>query len=260
MEPDMGTESTAAIIAYLRSLAPAFFMERMRGSSEADILRLERVAGLRMSDGHREFLRAMGATPARVLNPFLNDRDFCVSTLVEEYEELRRERVCLPPGVVYFSSSAITGSNIFLRHGELPGDDPEIGDLSPQTGEFVVFDERHFESFLRRYSFHFRMFQLDHELHVRPPWNADEERWEGERDRCSELLQNRGFELVFTIDDGTECREQDGIAVALYHDGSMTMAGDDLEELQRRARNLAAETRLIIESVPNQSRLRAPRA
>src|SRR5690606_36177551 len=69
----MGTESTASIITYLRALAPDFFAERMRGASDAEILRLEQAAGLRMSDSHREFLRAMGMTPARALNPFLND-------------------------------------------------------------------------------------------------------------------------------------------------------------------------------------------
>ena len=124
----MGTKTTASIIAYLRSLAPEFFAARMRGASEVEILHLEKVAGLRMSDGHREFLRAMGKTPARVLNPFLNDRDFCVATLVTEYEYLRKEATDLPPGVVYFSSSEITGSNIFLRHGADSSDDPEIGE------------------------------------------------------------------------------------------------------------------------------------
>jgi hypothetical protein len=171
----MGTESTASIIAYLRSLAPELFAARMRGASEAEILRLEQAAGLRMSDGHRELLRAMGMTPARVLNPFLNDRDFCVDTLVAEYEYVRREEIVLPPGVVYFSSSEITGSNIFLRHGASFSDDPEIGDIHPN------------------------------------------------------------------------------------HDGSMRMAGDDLDELKRRAEAMAAQTRLVIERVPNAGRLRAPR-
>jgi hypothetical protein len=255
----MGTESTASIIAYLRVLAPEFFATRMRGASEAEILRLEQAAGLRMSDGHREFLRAMGMTPARVLNPFLNDRDFRVETLVAEYEYIRREEIVLPPDVVYFSSSEITGSNIFLRHGASPSDDPEIGDIHPKTGKLVLLDAGHLESYLRWHVFFFRMNQLDHELHVRPRWNAEAERWEGDPDKCRELLEAQGFERVFTIGTNSECYEHEGVAAFLYHDGAMAMAGDDLDELKRRAEAMATETRLIIERVPNAGRLRAPR-
>jgi hypothetical protein len=254
----MGTESTATIIAYLRSLAPEFFATRMRGASEAQIQRLEQAAGLRMSDGHREFLRAMGTTPARVLNPFLNDRDYCIDTLVAEYEYIRREEIVLPPGVVYFSSSEITGSNIFLRLGASRSDDPEIGDLDSETGEFGRLDAGHFESYLRWHAFGFRMDQLEHEIHVRPAWNAEEERWEGDPDKCRELLEAQGFERVFIIGTNSECYEIEGVAASLYHDGAMAMAGDDLEELKRRAEAMAAQTRLIIERVPNAGRLRAP--
>lgn len=255
----MGTESTASIIAYLRSLAPEFFAARIRGASEGEILRLEQVAGLRMSDGHREFLRAMGNTPARVLNPFLNDRDFCIETLVAEYEYVRVEEIFIPPGIVYFSSSEIIGSNIFLRHGADPSDDPEIGDIDPKTGKFVLLDAGHFESYLRWHAFGFRMDQLDYELSVGPVWNADEERWESDRAKYRELLQARGLELVFSLDDGTECFEHEGTAVVLCPDGSMAMASDDLEEIQRRAEAMALQTRLVIERVPNRGRLRAPR-
>lgn len=48
VDTHMGTESTASIIDYLRSLAPEFFTAATRGASEAQILRLEQ----RMSDGH----------------------------------------------------------------------------------------------------------------------------------------------------------------------------------------------------------------
>lgn len=231
----------------------------MRGASEAEILRLEQAAGLRMSDGHREFLRHMGMTPARVLNPFLNDRDFCIETLAAEYEYILREEIVLPPNVVYFSSSEITGSNIFLRHGATPSDDPEIGDIHPKTGGFVLLNAGHFESYLRWHAFWFRMNQLDYELHVRPLWNAEEERWEGDPNKCRALLEAQGFERVFTVGTNSECFEHDGVAASLYHDGAMAMAGDDLEELQRRAEAMAAQTRLVIERVPNRSRLRAPR-
>lgn len=255
----MGTETTAFVIEYLCSLAPEFFAARMRGASEVDILRLEQAAELRMSDGHRELLRAMGSTPARVLNPFLNDRDFCIDTLVVEYEQARREGLVLPRGVVYFSSSEITGSNIFLRHGAAPSDDPEIGDIHPKTGAFMLLDAGHFESYLQWHAFFFRMNQLDNEIHVRPPWNAELERWEGNHDECRELLVAQGFERVFTIGANSECFEHDGIAASLYHDGSVAMAGDDLEALTQRAEGMAAKTRLIIERIPNRGRLRAPR-
>jgi len=255
----MGTESTASVIAYLRSLAPEFFAARMRGASETEILRLERVAGLRMSDGHREFLRAAGKTPARVLNPFLKDRDFCIETLVTEYEHLRREGASLPPGIVYFSSSEITGSNIFLRHGPDSSDDPEIGDIAPETGQFIPLDAGHFESYLRWHAFHFRMNQLDHELHVRPLWNADKERWEGNPDKCREILESQGFQRLFIVGGNSECFDHEGVAVALYHDGAMAMAGDDPDALMRRAEVMASETRLVIEPVPHLGRLRAPR-
>jgi hypothetical protein len=255
----MGTESMASIIAYLRSLAPRFFAARMRGASGADILQLEQAASLRMTDGHRELLRTMGNTPARVLNPFLNDRDFCIDTLVAEYGSLRREGISLPPGVAYFSSSEITGSNIFLRHGADPSDDPEIGDIHPKTGELILITERTLESYVRWHAFRHRMNQLDYELLVRPVWNAAEERWEGDHAKYHELLAAQGFAPVFHISDGTKCLEHDGIAVALCPDGSMGMAGDDLDELKRRAQLLAAQTRLVIEPVPSRSRLRAPR-
>jgi hypothetical protein len=255
----MATESTASLVEYLRALAPEFFGARMRGASEAEILRLERAAGLRMSDGHREFLRAMGATTARVLNPFLNDHDFCVDKLVAEYEQARRDGLVLPLGVVYFSSSAITGANIFLRHGAAPSDDPEIGDIQPKTGAFVLVDARHFESYLRWHAFSFRMSQLDHELHVRPSWNAEHERWEGNPAACRGLLESQGFERVFAIGTHAECFEHDGVAVFLYHDGSMAMAGDDLAALNERAEAVAAETKLVIERIPRRGRLRAPR-
>ena len=74
----------------------------------------------------------------------------------------------LPPGVVYFSSSEITGSSIFLRHGAAPFDDPEIGDIHPKTGAFVLLDAGRFESCLRWHAFFFRMNQRDNELHMRP--------------------------------------------------------------------------------------------
>lgn len=255
----MGTETTASLIAYLRALAPEFFAARMRGASEADILRLEQAAGLRASDGHREFLRAMGATPARVLNPFLNDHDFCVDTLVAEYEQARRDEIVLPAGVMYFSSSEITGANIFLRHGAAPSDDPEIGDIHPKTGAFVVMDARHFESYLRWHAFSFRMSQLDNELHVRPLWNAEHERWEGNPAACRGLLERQSFERVFAIGTRAECFERDGIAVLLYQDGSMAMAGDDLVALNAQAEAMATVTRLVIERVPNRGRFQAPR-
>lgn len=255
----MGTKTTASIIAYLRSLAPEFFAARMRGASEVEILHLEKVAGLRMSDGHREFLRAMGKTPARVLNPFLNDRDFCVATLVTEYEYLRKEATDLPPGVVYFSSSEITGSNIFLRHGADSSDDPEIGDLAPETGHFILLGAGHFESYLQWHAFHFRMNQLDHELHVRPVWNEAEERWVGDPGKCREILEAQGFQRLFIVGNNSECFEHEGVAAALYHDGAMSMAGDDPDELKRRAEAMASEIRLVIETVPRLGRLRGPR-
>ncbi|MBC8071690.1 MAG: hypothetical protein IAG13_25420 [Deltaproteobacteria bacterium] len=255
----MGTESMASLVAYLRGLAPTFFAERMRAADDADIQRLEQAAGRRMSDAHREFLRAMGATPARVLNPFLNDRDFCIANLLVEYAERQREQLRLPAGVVYFSSSEITGSNIFLRQGAATSDDPEIGDLDPRTGAFVGIDAGYFEPYLRWHAFHFRLKQLDYELHVRPAWNAQESRWEGDRARCRELLEAEPFERVFDSGEYAEYFEDEGVAVALYHDGSMAMAGDDLDALRRRADGLAAQTRLIIEPVPARGRLRAPR-
>ncbi len=255
----MGTENTVAVIAYLRSLAPEFFAARMRGASEAEILRLERLAGRRMSDGHREFLRAAGKTPARVLNPFLKDRDFCIETLVTEYESLRREGTSLPPGIVYFSSSEITGSNIFLRHGPESSDDPEIGDIAPETENFIPLDAGSFEGYLQWHAFHFRMNQLDYELHVRPVWNVDEERWESDPDRCRQILEAQGFQRLFIVGDNSECFEHEAVAVALYHDGAMAMAGDDPDALMRRAEAMASETRLVIEPVPRLGRLRAPR-
>jgi hypothetical protein len=255
----MGTETTASLIAYLRSLAPEFFAARMRGASEAEILQLEKAAGLRMSDGHREFLRAMGNTAARVLNPFLNDCDFCIATLMTEYEYLRRERTSLPPSVVYFSSSDITGSNIFLRHGADSSDDPEIGDLAAKTGQFILLDAGHFEGYLQWHAFHFRRKQLDHEIHVRPVWNEDEERWEGHPRKCRELLEAQGFQRLFIVGNYSECFEHAGVAAALYHDGAMSMAGDDPDELRRRAEAMASETKLVIEPVPRLGRLRAPR-
>jgi len=231
----------------------------MRGASEAQIQKLEHIAGLRMSDGHREFLRAMGMTPARVLNPFLNDRDFCIDTLIEQFEINRREKISLPPGVAYFSSSDITGSNIFLRLGADPKDDPEIGDLHPETNELVLFDAGHFESFLGWHAFHFRENQFDHELHARPRWNPERERWEGDPSRCRDWLTAQGFELVVSVGHNAECYEHGGVAISLFHDGSMSFTGDDFDELVKRARSMPPDIKLEIETVPSAGRLRAPR-
>ena len=101
----MGAQSIREIVDYLRRLAPAFFAERMRGASDLDIRRLAEAARAPLCESHREFLLLMGATPATALNPFLNDRDYCVDTLLAAYsdmdlaDERLPERIVPPPRV-----------------------------------------------------------------------------------------------------------------------------------------------------------------
>ena len=256
----MGTQTTAAVLDYLRSRAPDFFAERVRSATDADVARLEQAAGVRMSEGHREFLRVMGNTPAGVLNPFVNDRDFSIDNLIAEYASMRTQGFVIPKGFVYFSSSEITGSTIFLKQADEPTADPEIGDLAPDTRRFIPHDAQHFEAFLRWHAFHFRMNQLDEELLVGPRWDPKTARWEADLERSRDAVLAEGFEPVFGVPESyCEYFEDDGIAIALYHAGGMAVAGDDPEVLRSRAEALAGPLGVTSERVPGRTRLRAPR-
>lgn len=252
-------QNVAAIIDYVRSLAPQFLATRMKGATDADILRLEAAAGTRMSDGHREFLRQVGATPAGLLNPFLHDRDFCVDTLVAEYESWKKVGQTFPAGIVYFSASELTGSNIFLRHSNSLADDPEIGDIADDFRTFVINDRRTLESYLRWFAFMFRLGQFDHAVEVGPRWNPRENRWEGNPKRMREMLAGMGFTTRFLIEDGSEDLDGDNLAATFYSNGSVLIAGDDYHELVRLGDKLMAELNVQLTDVARRERLLAPR-
>lgn len=255
----MGRENTKEIFTYLRSLAPEFFNERMRGASAEEIAQLENVARTPLTESHREFLAAIGATPAQALNPFLNDRDYCVETLLSAYAELDENEERLPPNIVYFSSSEILGENIFLRQAESLDLAPEIGDIRFETGEFISRKIGRFESWLRWFAFVFRISQPEYQFELRPPWDATAGCWRGEPLRCWKLLEGVGFKLIFSLEDGTRCADSGGVAAIISPDGSGTLAGDDLTELVRLQVLLNDHIQVMVKRKPEDDRMRAPR-
>ena len=212
---------------YLRSLAPNFFKERIVGASQEEIGRLEEVARTRFTDIHREFLAVFGGTPSQQLNPFLNDRDFCVKTLLKAYTGHNEAEEPLPHGIVYFSST--DDSNIFLRHAEKLDMEPELGNLVPETNEFVRYEM--FGSWLRGFAFTFRISQPEYQVMLEPLWDKNTERWIGEPEMFWKLLKEIGFKRIFSLDDGVRCVDRGDIAAIIEADGSGMLAGDKLEDL-----------------------------
>lgn len=252
----MGASRVAETIDYLRGLAPDFFGKRIRPATDADIARLEHAARQPMSEGHRAFLRAMGNTPATVLNPFLHDQDFSIDALVSEYEELREMGIENQQGTVYFSASNVSGATIFLRHGATLSDDPEVGSVSSTDEKFTPYPEGYFEPFLERAAFVFRSWQLEYALHLAPSFNKKTRSFEGHPKQCREALDELDFPVVFA-GPSVECREKDDIAVLLHGDGSMLIYGDDHGELDRVAMGILKHTWMSIQ--PHGIRKKAPR-
>ena len=255
----MGRESVREIFDYLRHLAPEFFGDRMRGASMEEIARLEDAAGTQLTESHREFLAAVGATPAQDLNPFLNDRDYCVETLLAAYAEFEDEGDRLPPGIVFFSSSEILGEYIFLRHTESLDMEPEIGDINFETGEFISREVGRFESWLRWFAFVFRISQPEHQFELRPPWDETAGCWRGEADKCWRLLEGMGLRIIFSLDNGTRCADSGALVAIIYSDGSGRLAGDNLWDLWRVQAVLKEHFQIMIKPVHESDRLRAPR-
>jgi hypothetical protein len=251
--------SIAGLVAYLHTLAPSFFEEQMRGASPGEIARLEEAAGTRHTVSHRDFLYAFGGTPAQALNPFLNDRDYCVETLVKEYADLHEAGESLPSGVVYFSSSSILGEYIFLRHGRSLDIEPDIGDIDFETGQFVTREIGRFESWLWWFAFKFRLAQPEIEIELIPPWDRTEQRWLGEPEICWELLEGMGLKLVFSLENGTRCADRGDVAAIIHPDGSGSLAGDDFVELEKIQDVLREHLDVSLKPKPQSRRLRAPR-
>ncbi|MDC0675875.1 SMI1/KNR4 family protein [Nannocystis radixulma] len=261
----MSAKTIQELTGYLRMLAPKFFSERMRGASVSEIDRLELAAGTPLSEEHREFLRLMGATPIQALNPFLNDRDFCVETLLEAYAQRVDANEPLPPRIVYFSSSDILGETIFLRNGNEPGDDSEIGDLRYVSDdytapEFVPDFYSRFAGFLQSFAFGFRMDQFEHQVAFRSPWDDERERWEGDPTTCGRVLASLALQPTFSIAGKKWCLDRGDVVASYYHDGSGRLAGDDMTELQKIADVLDDHLRLTFSLVGGRDRMRAPRA
>jgi hypothetical protein len=256
----MGAQSIREIVDYLRRLAPAFFAERMRGASDLDIRRLAEAARAPLCESHREFLLLMGATPATALNPFLNDRDYCVDTLLAAYSDMDLADERLPERIVFFSSSDILGETLFLRNGQHPDEDPEIGDIRFETGEFILRDKVRFENWLRWFAFVFRLSQPEHQLAFAPPWNGEQRRWEGDPVNIERILGNLGLQPTFRLIDGMLCLDRGDVAVSLHDDGSGTLAGDDLQELRKIANVLDDHVSLSFSLEATHDRLHAPRS
>ncbi|MEZ4452527.1 MAG: hypothetical protein R3B09_23890 [Nannocystaceae bacterium] len=252
-------DDIAALMDYLRALAPSFFAARMRGAADAEIERFERAAGERLSDGHREFLRHAGSTPPQALNPFLYDRDYCVDTLVAEYDGWRAAGQAFPPGIVYFSSSEITGETLFLRRGESLADDPEIGDLLDDGATFRRNARVSLVSYLRWFAFIFRCGQLAHGLDICPRWDRENQRWLGDRAAMRDILGRLGFTTRFELGDGCEQLDGDRSAATLESDGSATIFSDDGAALRRFAAALQVELDLGVTRIAASARLLAPR-
>lgn len=259
----MNSNEVQDIVDYLRTLAPVFFVERMRGASEQEINRLEQIAGT-LADSHKEFLRHFGATPATALNPLMNDRDFAVATLVRDYTEPPMGK--LPPGVVMFSSSDILGEVIYLRNGQTPGDEPEIGDLSFEEdrtemwmGRFVPRTQSLFHSWLRWNAFEFRASQPEYSLSFRARWNVEKSVWESDASAILQTFVEIGLLPLFDLLDGFRCFDRGDVVSSLQTDGSGRLVGDDLSELERIRDRLLERTFLEFHLNSPSERMFAPR-
>lgn len=254
----MGHERTRNLITYLRNLAPDFFQSRMYGASADDVARLEETAKTQMSDCHKEFLLAFGNTPATMLNPFLNDRDYCINTLLSAYSWHHEYTQPIPSGIVYFSASEILSETILLRHGETTEVDPEVGDIRPETGDFIAKDLR-FVSWLEWFAFVFRISQPDHQVGFEALWDETRLRWVAEPEMTWEILNSMGFKEIFIFENGIRCADRGDVAAILHDDGSGTLAGDDLEELREIQRVLTEDLPVRLRLTQENYRMYAPR-
>ena len=254
----MADQRTQALIDYLRTLAPAFFERRMKGASLEEVARLEDAAGTPLSNSHVEFLLAAGNTPARMLNPFLNDRDYCITNLLSVYASHREFGPPLPGGVVYFSSSAILNETIMLRQTANLDVPPEVGDIRPETGQFVR-QETSFASWLESFAFAFRISQPEHQVAFAAEWDARNRRWLGAPEDCWQILQGMGFREIFHFENGTRCAERGDVAATLYDDGSGVLAGDDRDEIEEIRRVLAEELPVRLRLTTASHRMHAAR-
>lgn len=227
----MSKKSVNSIFEYLTGLAPKFFAERMISATEKEISRLEIAAGTSLSDSHYEFLRIAGNTPAQALNPFLNDRDYYISALLSEYAYLQEMNEPLPQGIVYFSSSEILGENIFLRHGEDPADEPDVGGIDFETERFVCRTVKPFDHWLSSFAFAFRIGQFKHQLIVQIEFSTNDKHVEIRS--CMEVFLSLGCDHVFSLYSGIECFDNGEIAAILYADGGGELAGHNLWKLQQ---------------------------
>lgn len=249
---------TKKLIEYLQHLAPRFFKERMLGASTEKIKKLEEAAMTQLSDSHKEFLTAFGGTPAQALNPFLNDRDYCVDNLLDAYAWQNEFGEILPPGIVYFSSSDILSETIMLRHAKNLHIEPEVGDIRPETGEFICKDLP-FVSWLESFAFFFRISQPEYQLGITPIWDKTAERWLGESEVFWRLLESMGFRIIFSFENGTRCVDRGDMAAIIYSDGSGNLAGDNLKDLRKIYGVLNKNLRLKTDLKHENDHLRAPR-
>ncbi|MCY1071182.1 SMI1/KNR4 family protein [Nannocystis sp. RBIL2] len=90
----------AEIDAWVRyfSAYTEWFGERMVPASEADVLRLEKLAGRRFPAELRAFLRRMGHTQRGALDPFMEDYIYGIDAVAKFYQA---PRVPAPPEAVY---------------------------------------------------------------------------------------------------------------------------------------------------------------
>lgn len=252
----MSKESICNIFNYLTSLAPRFFAEHMEGATEQEISRLETAAGTNLSYSHREFLRIAGNTPAQALNPFLNDRDYCITTLLNEYSYLQEVKEKIPKGIVFFSSSKILGENIFLRHGKTLQDEPDVGDIDFNNEKFICRDVKPFDHWLSSSVFFFRIGQFKHKLRLQIKLASANSSLELQT--CINTLVNMGCRRVFSLYSGTQCLDRGDLAVTIYADGSGKLASNNLWLLQEAQNKLNEQSDISFKLIPEKYQIYSP--
>lgn len=258
----MTKQKIEEIVDYLTTLAPRFFLERMKGASDREISDLEKTANRTFCKSYYAFLKKMGNTQAELLDPFLNGRDFHIKTIKSNYQELHaakdEEGPPLPDSIIYFSSTEKSGEEIFLRQPLDPDEDPEIGSLDWETGEFYLKSIKTFENWLFSFAFTFRLAQLDYMLEFKAPWNEKEQVWMGQPSRYLEIMNGLGFQVKFKFPDGFVCHEREDIAITTHIEStSGCIASNDEAGLKKVISLLAHHLKIEPYIVPD--RFHAPK-
>lgn len=213
-------------LAFCSRYSPGFD-KKITGASNADVDRLERLAGSKLPPEYRSFLECMGRTPSKALGPFLEHVTYGVAAVEEYY---RDPPLPVPRSAIYLWTYEFDSPNlIFLPvESNTDGGRPllQFGwPVDPNTGQFVDKDPQkvivsdgllpflYGEAFeeIRRPSLRFGVALEEANIASKP----DERLAVGRRKRFSALMGQLGFTLVPYMERNMLLFNRDDAAAAM---------------------------------------------